>query len=72
MAEKRLAICVKDIVLVTGKSERQSWRILTGLKDSLGKKRTAVITIKEYCSFFELDYGAVKKILNVICGDEPT
>jgi len=47
---KRICIYPKDIVLVTGKSYRQSVRMLNSIRKSLDKSPTDFVTIEEFCN----------------------
>lgn len=46
---RRICIYPKDIVVVTGKSYRQSVRLLQGIRRSLNKSDTDFVTIEEFC-----------------------
>jgi hypothetical protein len=47
---KRICIYPKDIVLVTGKSYRQSVRLLNGIRANLNKSAGDFVTIEEFCN----------------------
>ena len=47
---KRICIYPKDIVIVTGKSYRQSVRLLNSVRKGLDKASTDFVTIEEFCN----------------------
>lgn len=53
-ASKRICIYPKDIMLLTGKSERYSRNILTKIKVVLNKKEHQVVTVNELCEYLGL------------------
>ena len=48
---KRVCIYPKDIQLITGKSYRQSTRLLQQIKTSYQKEDEQMITIDEFCQY---------------------
>ena len=48
---KRVCIYPKDIQLITGKSYRQSTRLLQQIKASYQKEDEQMITIDEFCQY---------------------
>lgn len=61
MNEKRLVIYPKDIMLITGKSERYSRYLLKRMKAHFNKLDHQYITITEMCSYLGLDPDEVSR-----------
>lgn len=60
---KRLVIHTKDIVIITGKSERYARELIRKMKEHYLKKSHQYITIKECCQYLGLDPDEVEKVL---------
>lgn len=63
MKFERLCIYPKDIMIITGRSERYARKLLHELKQQLGKKPRQFVTIKEFSEFSGLDEQEIKKII---------
>jgi hypothetical protein len=63
MRIERLCIYPKDIMIITGRSERYARKILRKLKLQLGKKPHQFISIKEFAEHFGLDENEIKKVI---------
>ena len=63
MKLERLCIYPKDIMIITGKSERYSRKLLQEIKKQLGKKPNQFVTIKEFSEFSGLDEMEINKII---------
>ena len=63
MKLERLCIYPKDIMIITGKSERYSRKLLQEIKKQLGKKPNQFVTIKEFSEFSGLDELEINKII---------
>ena len=59
MKLKRLIIYPKDIMLITGKSERYSRYLHKRIKQQLGKQDHQVISVTEFCKYMGLDADEV-------------
>jgi hypothetical protein len=59
MKLKRLIIYPKDIMLITGKSERYSRYLHKRIKKQLGKEDHQVISVNEFCNYMGLDADEV-------------
>jgi hypothetical protein len=59
----RICTCVKDVQIVTGKSERYARILLATIKNKLGKSKEQVVTIKELCDHLGLDEYEVRPLL---------
>jgi len=60
---RRICIYPKDIERVTGKSYRQSLRILKNIRISLNKLETEFVTIEEFCQYSGLKIGEVEPLI---------
>ena len=60
---KRICIYPKDIALITGKSYRQSIRLLNKIKEDLNKPTNHFVSITEFCQFTGLNYEQVKPLI---------
>jgi hypothetical protein len=52
---KRIAVYPKDVMRITGKSERYSREILKKIKTDLNKEKHQLITIHEFCRYMAID-----------------
>ena len=59
---KRACIYPKDIQRITGKSYRQSTRILNGIRKSLRKPINSLVSIEEFCEYTGLKYEHVIEV----------
>jgi ribosomal silencing factor RsfS len=59
MTTPRLFIYPKDLVRITGKSERHCRAIIATIKKKMGKDKHQLVTVKEYCDFAGVDCDAV-------------
>lgn len=59
MKLKRLIIYPKDIMLITGKSERYSRYLHKRIKDHFNKKDHQVLSVGEFCTYMGLDADEV-------------
>jgi hypothetical protein len=57
--KKRLCIYPKDIQRITGKSYRQSIRLLQRIRKDLNKLENEFISIEEFCSYTSLKHEQV-------------
>lgn len=58
-----LLITTKEIQLITGFTLKVAQREHRCVRDALGKKSKR-LTIKEYCTFYELNYEEIVSFLN--------
>ena len=58
---KRVAIYPKDIMIITGKSERYSREILKQIKQLYNKEKHQLVSIQEFCSFIGLKIEDVEQ-----------
>jgi ATP:corrinoid adenosyltransferase len=60
---KRACIYPKDVQRITGKSYRQSLRILQQIRNVLRKEKHQIVTVDEFCSFMGFDNTKVEELL---------
>ena len=60
---KRICIYPKDIKRITGKSYRQSTRMLQATKKSLNKLENELVTIEEFCQYAGLKIEQVEPLI---------
>ena len=58
---KRVCIYPKDIQRITGKSYRQSTRILQKIKEDLNKPLNNFVSVEEFCQYTGLKYEQVEQ-----------
>ena len=63
MKLKRLIIYPKDIMLITGKSERYSRYLHKRIKQQLGKQDHQVISVTEFCNYMGLDSNEIQEVI---------
>ncbi len=64
MAKKRICIYAKDVMLVTGRTERYGRKILKEIKEDLKKKKHQLVTIREFCDYMGLEIEEVEKLIH--------
>ena len=60
---KRLCIYPKDIQRITGKSYRQSIRLLQKIRIELNKLENELVSVKEFCVYTSLKYEQVEPLI---------
>lgn len=60
---KRVCIYPKDIQRITGKSYRQSTRILQKLRIYLNKQQNELVSIEEFCQYTSLKFEQVLPLI---------
>nr|WP_240976603.1 hypothetical protein [Flavobacterium sp. IMCC34852] len=60
---KRLCIYPKDIQRITGKSYRQSLRLLNKIRRDLSKLENELVSIEEFCNYTSLKYEQVMTLI---------
>jgi hypothetical protein len=60
---KRVCIYPKDIQLITGKSYRQSTRIMQMAKKDFNKLENEFLTIEEFCIYSGIKYEQVTHLI---------
>jgi hypothetical protein len=60
---KRVCIYPKDVVRITGKSERYSRRLLNRIKKHYGKTSHQFITVSEFAAFTGIDKPTIEQNL---------
>ena len=57
---KRVVIYTKDVMIITGKSERYSRDLLKQIKIHLGKLEYQFVSIHEFCQYTGLDQQEIE------------
>jgi hypothetical protein len=60
---KRLCIYPKDIQCITGKSYRQSIRLLQKIRKGLNKLENELVSIEEFCQYTSLKMELVQPLI---------
>ena len=60
---KRLCIYPKDIQRITGKSYRQSVRLMLKIRTELDKHVNEFVSIEEFCQYTSLKHEPVKSLI---------
>ena len=60
---KRVVVYPKDIMVVTGKSERHSRTLLKRMKTHFKKEEYQYITITEFCAYMGLDEVLISEMI---------
>jgi hypothetical protein len=60
---KRVCIYPKDVMLLTGKSERYSRNLLLKIKTNLNKELHQVITVNEFCQYIGITIDEAYSII---------
>jgi hypothetical protein len=63
MQIRRICIYPKDIERITGKSYRQSTRMLQAIRKSLNKLENELVTIEEFCQYAGLKIEQVEPLI---------
>ena len=58
-----MVIYSKDVANITGKSKRTCRNMLRTVRESLGKNKNQLITVKEFCFIYGLEEEHVYKYL---------
>lgn len=59
----RICIYPKDIQRITGKSYRQSTRLLSKIKSELNKKPSEFLTIEDFCTYTGIKYEELSHLI---------
>jgi hypothetical protein len=57
---KRVVIYPKDIMIITGKSERYSRYLIQRIKKHLNKEDHQLVSISEFCHYIGLDENEIE------------
>lgn len=62
-AQKRLCIYPKDVMRITGRSDRYSRELLYRVRASLNKTGHQFLTVEEFCQYTGLDFQKVMEMI---------
>ena len=60
----RIVIYPSDVMLIFNKSESYARKAIQIIKKSLNKEKHQVVTIKEFCHYFDFDFDVVIAVLS--------
>ena len=63
MQIRRICIYPKDIERITGKSYRQSTRMLQAVRKNMNKLENEIVTIEEFCQYAGLKIEQVEPLI---------
>jgi len=58
---KRVCIYAKDIQLITGRSERYAYKVLSRIKKAKGKNKNQFVTIQEFAEYSGIDQELIEE-----------
>lgn len=59
----RIVIYAKDVMNITGRSERTARKILQQIRQASGKKKGSMVTVAEFCGFTGIDLELIAGFL---------
>lgn len=59
----RIVIYAKDVMNITGRSERTARKILQEIRKINGKEKNSFITVKEFCRYAGIEESCVREFL---------
>lgn len=59
----RIVIYAKDVMNITGRSERTARKILQQIRQASGKKRGDMVTVVEFCQYTGINQNLVTEFL---------
>jgi mannose/fructose/N-acetylgalactosamine-specific phosphotransferase system component IID len=62
---RRIVIYAKDIETITGRRLRTCYAILSRIRKFHNKKKQDFVTVREFCSFLNMDEQLVKEVLGL-------
>lgn len=60
---KRVCIYPKDVQMITGKSYRQSARLVQKIKKALNKADKEFLTIEDFCTYTGIEYKQFEHLI---------
>ncbi len=60
---KRICIYPKDVANITGKSEKTGRNLINKIREQLGKPKSGLITIPEFCQYTGIAEEEVRRFL---------
>ena len=61
--KRRAVIFPKDIENFSGLTNRTACRMLGNIRNTFGKRKGALITIKEFCEFYTIEESLIREYL---------
>ena len=66
MTTTRIVLCTKDIIFITGKSERTVRRMVAAMRKKYRKAKGKPVSVEDFCNFTGLREEQVREILKEI------
>jgi len=63
LVPNRICVYPKDVQNITGKRERTARKLISDIRQSLGKKKNEFVTIQEFCKHTGLKEADVTRFL---------
>jgi hypothetical protein len=63
MKTTRLVLYTKDIIIITGKSDRTARRMIAAIRKKYHKEKNALVSVDDFCSYTGLKEEKVKALL---------
>ncbi|MCU7551608.1 hypothetical protein OCK74_20985 [Chitinophagaceae bacterium LB-8] len=63
MAKTRIILYTKDVIIITGKSDRTARRMIAAIRKKFHKDKDALVSVDDFCSFTGLKEEQVREIL---------
>lgn len=63
---KRMHITYKDVQSLFGKGHSAAWRMIQTARDGLNKQPKQILSIKEFCNYYSLNYDETLKHLDLL------
>lgn len=60
---KRVVVYPKDVMIITGKSERYSRYLIKRIKKHFKKEDHQVVTVQELCAYLGLDENRIEQMI---------
>ena len=64
MSIKRVCLVPKDIAILTGRSEGHARRLVRSIKKKMGKERSDLLTVEEFCRYTKMNADKISQAIN--------
>ncbi len=64
MTIRRIIISPKEVAALTGRSVSYARRLVRKIKKDIGKARTDLLTVEEFCAFTHLNVEEVRRAID--------
>jgi ribosomal silencing factor RsfS len=63
MTTTRIVLYTKDIIIITGKSDRTARRMLAAIRKKCHKGKNALVSVEDFCSYTGLKEEKIREML---------